>query len=121
MSQPTEMNDARPRIGRNFRLQWEEVQKAWVLLYPEGMVKLNASAGEILKRCNGERTVEEIVAELENVFATTDLRDEVVAFCAIASKQLWITLGTDTRDAGSRDIDSHDIDSRDIETRVDTK
>ena len=82
--------DARPRIGRNFRLQWEEVQKAWVLLYPEGMVKLNASAGEILKRCNGELTVEEIVAELESVFATTGLRDEVMAFCAIASKQLWI-------------------------------
>ena len=37
---------------------------AWVLLYPEGMVKLNPSAGEILKRCDGERT-SEIIAELE--------------------------------------------------------
>ena len=96
--------DARPRIGRNFRLQWEEVQKAWVLLYPEGMVKLNASAGEILNRCNGERTVEDIVAELEKVFETTGLRDEVMAFCAIASKQLWI-----------------DVDTPGIETRRDTK
>lgn len=40
--------DARPRVAGHFRLQWEEVQKAWVLLYPEGMVKLNGSAGEII-------------------------------------------------------------------------
>ena len=84
---------ARPRIGRNFRLQWEDVQKAWVLLYPEGMVKLNASAGEILKRCDGERTVAQIVAELESVFATTGLLEEVEAFCAIASRQGWIDSG----------------------------
>jgi pyrroloquinoline quinone biosynthesis protein D len=32
-----------------FRLQWEPAQNAHVLLYPEGMVKLNQSAGEILK------------------------------------------------------------------------
>jgi pyrroloquinoline quinone biosynthesis protein D len=79
-----------PRIGRNFRLQWEEVQKAWVLLYPEGMVKLNASAGEILKRCDGERNVEQIVAELEKAFGTTGLLDDVMAFFAIALKQRWI-------------------------------
>jgi pyrroloquinoline quinone biosynthesis protein D len=81
---------ARPRIGPNFRLQWEEVQKAWVLLYPEGMVKLNASAGEILKRCDGERTVEAIVAELEKAFGASGLLDDVRAFFAIASKQRWI-------------------------------
>ena len=57
-----------PRIGRGFRLQWEPVQSAHVLLYPEGMVKLNASAGEILLRCDGATPVEAIVADLENAF-----------------------------------------------------
>ena len=42
-----------PRIGHGFRLQWEPAQGCFVLLYPEGMVKLNQSAGEILKRCDG--------------------------------------------------------------------
>ncbi|MDE2616178.1 MAG: pyrroloquinoline quinone biosynthesis peptide chaperone PqqD, partial [Burkholderiales bacterium] len=37
--------DSCPRVAGHCRLQWEEVQKAWVLLYPEGMVKLNGSAG----------------------------------------------------------------------------
>ena len=30
--------DSRPRVGAGFRLQWEPVQEAHVLLYPEGMV-----------------------------------------------------------------------------------
>ena len=42
-----------PALSAMYRLQWEEVQQAWVLLYPEGMVKLNGSAGEIIKRLDG--------------------------------------------------------------------
>jgi hypothetical protein len=45
-----------PRHRRHFRFQWEPAQGCHVLLYPEGMVKLNQSAGEILKRCDGART-----------------------------------------------------------------
>ncbi len=44
---------AKPAIGRGLRLQWEPAQNAHVLLYPEGMIKLNGSAGEIMKRCDG--------------------------------------------------------------------
>jgi pyrroloquinoline quinone biosynthesis protein D len=80
----------RPRIARGFRLQWEEVQDSWVLLYPEGMVKLNASAGEILRRCDGERTVAAIVGELEEAFDTTGLGDDVAAFLEIAARQRWV-------------------------------
>jgi pyrroloquinoline quinone biosynthesis protein D len=36
---------AKPAIGRGLRLQWEPAQSAHVLLYPEGMIKLNGSAG----------------------------------------------------------------------------
>ena len=46
------------RVGHGFRLQWEPAQSCFVLLYPEGMVKLNQSAGEIMKRCDGQRDVE---------------------------------------------------------------
>ena len=80
----------RPRIARNFRLQWEQVQDSWVLLSPEGMVKLNASAGEILRRCDGERTVAAIVDDLEKVFETTGLGDDVIAFLQIATRQGWM-------------------------------
>ena len=55
----------RPSIGRGFRLQWEAAQNAYVLLFPEGMIKLNGSAGEIMKRCTGTATLAEITADLE--------------------------------------------------------
>jgi len=80
-----------PRIGNGFRLQWEAAQECHVLLYPEGMVKLNQSAGEILKRCDGERTAAEIVADLETAFSTTGLAGDVFAFMEIAAQQRWLT------------------------------
>lgn len=83
------MND-KPRIAPGFRLQWEPAQNAHVLLYPEGLVKLNQSAGEILKRCDGEREVATIVADLEQAFSTSGLAGEVQSFLDIARQQRWI-------------------------------
>ena len=90
------MNDApatstRPRIGTGFRLQWEPAQGCHVLLYPEGMVKLNGSAGEIMVRCDGERSIEAIVGELETAFNAAGLAPDVISFVEIAGKQRWLT------------------------------
>jgi pyrroloquinoline quinone biosynthesis protein D len=83
---------AKPAIGRGMRLQWEPAQKAHVLLYPEGMIKLNGSAGEIMKRCDGVRTLSEITADLERSFATTGLGDDVAAFVAMALQKKWLEM-----------------------------
>ncbi len=80
-----------PKVGPGFRLQWEPAQDCHVLLYPEGMVKLNASAGEILKRCDGTRSVAAIVAELETAFSAQGLESEVLAFVEMAGRQRWLT------------------------------
>jgi len=79
-----------PRLAPMFRLQFEPVQDAWVLLYPEGMVKLNGPASEILKRCDGKSSVAEITADLERAFSTTGLRDDVDDFLKHADEQRWI-------------------------------
>ena len=84
--------DARPRVARGFRLQWEAAQDCHVLLYPEGMVKLNRSAGEILTRCTGTASVTEIVADLETAFGATGLRPDVDAFLDMARQQRWVEL-----------------------------
>ncbi|HEY0180361.1 MAG TPA: pyrroloquinoline quinone biosynthesis peptide chaperone PqqD [Dokdonella sp.] len=88
---PTTRADV-PRVGRGFRLQWETVQDAYVLLYPEGMVKLNGSAGEILSRCDGTKTVGDVVAELERRFGRTGLERDVLAFLDLAREQRWVEL-----------------------------
>ena len=82
--------DAKPALGKGFRLQWEPAQKAHVLLYPEGMVKLNGSAGVIMKRCDGARTVGEIVSDLETTFTTTGLTNDVTAFVNMALEKRWL-------------------------------
>ncbi len=83
---------ATPRIGPGFRLQWEPAQDCHVLLYPEGMVKLNRSAGEILARCDGQRTLQQVVADLEAAFSAQGLRKDVEGFLDIALKQRWVVL-----------------------------
>ena len=83
---------SKPSVASMFRLQWEEVQQSWVLLYPEGMVKLNTSAGEILKRLDGEKTMQMLIAEIETAFEATGLQKEVLGFLDIAMKQGWVKL-----------------------------
>jgi pyrroloquinoline quinone biosynthesis protein D len=79
-----------PALSRLFRMQWEGAQGAHVLLYPEGMVKLNASAAEILKRCDGLHTVPAIVGELEQAFHCHGLRGDVDDFLRVASERGWV-------------------------------
>jgi len=79
-----------PALSRLFRMQWEEAQGTHVLLYPEGMVKLNPSAAEILKRCDGLRTVPTIVDELEQAFHCDGLRGDVDDFLRVASERGWV-------------------------------
>jgi len=84
------MTKQAPEIAPTFRLQWEEAQDCYVILYPEGMVKLSQSAGEILKRCDGEKDAARIIAELEADFPGADLRKDVDNFLEQAKNNGWI-------------------------------
>ncbi|MES9941463.1 MAG: pyrroloquinoline quinone biosynthesis peptide chaperone PqqD [Candidatus Thiodiazotropha sp. 6PLUC2] len=79
-----------PQIAPTFRFQWEEAQGCHVILYPEGMVKLNPAAGEILKRCDGEASVALILNDLKSTFPETDLEDDVYQFLDTAYDNQWI-------------------------------
>ena len=92
MNQPSVDAMSRPAVGHGFRLQWEAAQNAHVLLYPEGMIKLNGSAGEILKRCDGAATIADITADLERAFATSNLSDDVKRFVIMAVEKKWLQI-----------------------------
>ena len=79
-----------PEIAPTFRVQWEEVQDCYVVLYPEGMVKLSGSAGEIMKRIDGKNTIETIIKELEESFSENNLEDDVIQFLEVAYGNGWI-------------------------------
>jgi pyrroloquinoline quinone biosynthesis protein D len=81
-----------PVIPSRFRLQWEPAQNAYVLLYPEGMVKLSDSAAQILKRVDGAASVSAIIRDLEHAFPGVDLRSDVLEFLSIAHERGWIVI-----------------------------
>jgi pyrroloquinoline quinone biosynthesis protein D len=83
---------SKPAINRGFRLQWEEAQNSHVLLYPEGMIKLNGSAGEIMKRCDGESTIAAITADLERAFTRSGLSEDVIGFVRMAVGKKWLQI-----------------------------
>jgi coenzyme PQQ biosynthesis protein PqqD len=59
----------RPKLAPGVRLHFDTTRKAWVLLSPERVIEAEGPASEILRRCDGTRTVAQIVDELAAVFA----------------------------------------------------
>jgi coenzyme PQQ biosynthesis protein PqqD len=68
----------RPRLVTGARLRYDEVREEHLLLIPEGAVKLNATAAEVLELCDGERSLDDIVGALAERYDGADLRDDVV-------------------------------------------
>jgi len=58
-----------PAFRRGYRMQWEAAQDSHVVLYPEGMAKLNETAVAILELVDGKQDVAAIVATLDARFS----------------------------------------------------
>lgn len=80
-----------PSLARHYRMQWEQAQGCHVLLYPEGMIKLNDSAAEILLQCDSRQDVGTIVAALARKFPDAqDIELDVIEFVGGAHGEGWI-------------------------------
>lgn len=81
--------DAVPRVAPKARLQWDDARGRYVLLYPEGLVALNETGVEILKLCDGTRSVTGIVAALKQCYDAAGVDQDVAAFLdGLAAKGL---------------------------------
>jgi pyrroloquinoline quinone biosynthesis protein D len=67
----------RPRLVTGVRLQYDDVREEHVLLVPEGAVRLNPTAAEVLELCDGERSLDDIVGALSARYDGADLGDDV--------------------------------------------
>ena len=79
------------QLSPTYRLQWEEAQNMFVLLYPEGLVELNQSSAEILQVCDGKNALADIVSTLEKKFDTSGLENDITNFLNTALNNGWIT------------------------------
>ncbi|ROV59955.1 pyrroloquinoline quinone biosynthesis peptide chaperone PqqD [Vibrio ponticus] len=80
-----------PKMNSLFRFQFEPAQQCHVLLYPEGMVKLNASAAEILIKIDGNNTIEQIHQQLTEQFPEAgDIQNDIIEFLDDAENKRWI-------------------------------
>ena len=53
-------------------------------------MKLNKTAGEILKRCGGEKSVRELIEDLKTHFAGDDVESGVLEFLGVSHAKGWI-------------------------------
>jgi pyrroloquinoline quinone biosynthesis protein D len=68
----------RPRLVTGARLRYDEVREEHQLLIPEGVVRLNPTAAEVLELCDGERSLDDIVGALSARYEGADVRDDVL-------------------------------------------
>jgi pyrroloquinoline quinone biosynthesis protein D len=66
-----------PRLATGARLRYDEVREEHLLLVPEGAVRLNPTAVEVLELCDGERSVEDIIGVLTERYSGSDVSDDV--------------------------------------------
>ncbi len=83
-----------PKWRQGYRFQYEPAQKGHVLLYPEGMIKLNESASLIGGLIDGQRTVAAIIDALQQQFPDApEVADDIEQFMEVARAEHWIELG----------------------------
>src|SRR5258708_37906481 len=72
-----------PRLAARATLRKDTATEGWVLLFPEGMMKLNESAAAILRLCDGQIPISGILEKLSKNFKTP---------VALLEKDVWEAL-----------------------------
>ncbi len=61
---------ARPRLAPGVRLHFDKTRDAWMLLGPERVIETEGPASEILRRCDGTRSFDQIIGELAEAYSS---------------------------------------------------
>lgn len=84
----------RPRLVTGARLRYDEVREEHLLLVPEGAVRLNPTAAEVLELCDGERSLDDIVGVITGRYDDADVGGDVRELLdAMAQRGLVVDAG----------------------------
>jgi pyrroloquinoline quinone biosynthesis protein D len=84
---PPEPN-SRPRLAPGCRLGENNQQR--VLLMPERALRLNGPSLEIVERCDGKHTVQQIVSELQQIYSKAQpqkVEEDILGYLALLQKE----------------------------------
>ena len=83
-----------PSLPRHVRIQYDPVRQAFAVLSPEKVFWPNEISLDILRRCNGQSTVERIIADLAADYDADpqDVAADVIAFLQEWSDKLLVKL-----------------------------
>jgi pyrroloquinoline quinone biosynthesis protein D len=80
---------SRPRLAPGCRMN-EKSQQPRTLLMPERALRLNGPSLEIVERCDGKHTVQEIIAELQQLYSKADpakVEQDILGYLALLQKE----------------------------------
>ena len=77
----------RPRLATGARLSYDDVREEHVLLIPEGAVRLNPTAAEVLELCDGERSLDDIAGALSERYDGADVHADVAELVDAMTQQ----------------------------------
>ena len=78
-----------PRLAPGCRLNDANKQQQ-VLLMPERALRLNGPSLEIVQRCDGQRTVQQIITELQQIYSKADpkkVESDILGYLALLHDQ----------------------------------
>ena len=77
----TPLDSSQPQLAAGCRWGGSEADR--VILFPEGAIKLQGTGRQVLERCDGKRTLGEIILELQKQFGDADpnkIRADIAMF-----------------------------------------
>lgn len=81
--------NSHPRLAPGCRLN-EKTQQPRTLLMPERALRLSGPSLEIIERCDGKRTVQQIIAELQTIYSKADparVEQDILGYLALLQDQ----------------------------------
>ena len=78
-----------PRLARGCRLN-EKTQQPRTLLMPERALRLNGPSLEIVERCDGQHTVQQIIVDLQKIYSKAEphkVEQDILGYLKLLQKE----------------------------------
>ncbi|MDQ3760416.1 MAG: pyrroloquinoline quinone biosynthesis peptide chaperone PqqD [Actinomycetota bacterium] len=80
----------RPQLRRGVRIGTDPLSDETILLFPEGVLKLNETAAAVIQQCDGDRSVAEVVQAVGDVYDGVVVEDVMSLLRDLIAQRLLV-------------------------------